>query len=96
MSQQTVIILNAVAATGAGVAIRPHGSQVTVQAKQTGGTSATLDIEGSLDGTNWDIIGTISLTTDTTDHLAFDEKWVSIRANLSAITGGAVTAIAAY
>ena len=59
----------------------------------TGAVTATVEIEGSLDNTNWFPISTLSLTGTTTDtkHSVDTVNAAFIRADLTAITGTAAT-----
>ena len=59
----------------------------------TGAVTATVEIEGSLDSTNWFPISTLSLTGTTTDtkHAVSTVNAAFIRADMTAITGTAAT-----
>ncbi len=93
------ILLNAATATGAGSSIGARAAKMSFQAVGTtsaGAGAAVIDIEGSLDGSNWVVIGTISLTLSTTaanDGFTSDAPWTHIRGNVKSIsgTGAAVT-----
>ncbi len=71
----------------------------TFQAKVvgTGAVTATVIIEVSNDGANFDTMATITLsgTTTDTDGFVSDASWLYVRARLTAIsgTGAAVTVI---
>src|SRR3990167_7389421 len=86
-------LLNAATATGGGSAIEARASNMAFQAIGTtssGAGTAAVDIEGSLDGTNFLVLGTISLTLATTasnDGFATDAPWAHIRANVTSISG---------
>ena len=59
-----------------------------------GAGSATVLIQGSLDGTHWVTLLTISLvlaTTETTDGGTTDAPWKFVRASLTAIAGTGAT-----
>lgn len=85
------------AATGTGVpaGATPIGvaSRKTYQASGTttnGAGAATILIQGSNDGTNWDLIGTIVLvlaTTTSSDSFSSDDRYAFVRGNVSAISG---------
>jgi hypothetical protein len=70
-----------------------NGGKAVFQAMGTtsaGAGSATIEIQGSLDDTNWVDLGTISLTlstTSATDGFAIDAPWEKVRANVTAISG---------
>lgn len=52
--------------------------------------SATINIEGSLDGTRWDVIGTFNLTLGTaavSDSFTSDDRYAFVRSNVTAISG---------
>jgi hypothetical protein len=81
-------LLAAATTTGAGTAWQGPSGEKTYQASGTtsaGAGAATILIQGSNDGSNWDLIGTHSLTLATNDRYKF------VRANVTAISGtGAV------
>lgn len=90
MSFNTVTMLDAATGTGAGTA-HPNGeSDMTFVASQTGGTNATVLVEGSQDNTNWFTVHSFALTNDDAAQV-IKEKWRYLRGNVSAITGGSVT-----
>lgn len=86
-------IFQAVTATGAQEAFKPRGSKKVFQAygnTSAGAGAATIVIEGSIFGTNYVTLGTISLTLGTTvtsDGFAIDAPWPFVRARISAISG---------
>lgn len=86
-------LLNAVTATGAGTAINNPNVQKTYQAAGTtasGSGAATIKVEGSNDGANWDTIGTITLTlgtASTSDSFTSNDRYRKIRGNVSALSG---------
>lgn len=86
-------LLTAAIATGAGSAVQNLAGVKTYQADGTtsaGAGAATILVQGSNDGTNWDTIGTITLTLATTtssDSFASDDRYAHIRGNVSAISG---------
>lgn len=74
----------------------PHRVYAARGTTSAGAGAATILIQGSLDGTNWITLATITLTLATTssaDGFASTAPWPYIRANVSAIsgTGAAVT-----
>ena len=85
-------LLNAVTATGASSAIQVDGGQ-PVFLQVTGITTATVALQGSLDGTNFATIGT-ALTADGIITIANSPKYV--RANCTAYTSGTITAKILY
>jgi len=97
-------LLTAATATGAGSAYALNKASKTLQAFGTttaGSGSATILIQGSNDGTNWDTIGTITLTLATTtssDSFISADRYNRHRANVSAIsgTGASVTVMAGF
>lgn len=60
----------------------------------TGSVTATLNIYGSNDGTNWILLATITLsgTTSATDAIVFAAPYTSLKGNVGAITGTGATA----
>lgn len=55
-----------------------------------GAGAAEVDVEGSLDGSNWEVLNTITLTLGTTeiaDGVAQDSAWKYVRGNLKSISG---------
>ena len=97
MSYRTIIgegastkLLAAATTTETGTAVKPISKDRTFIATQTGGTSATVLIEVSNDGTNFITLSSISLTVDTAG-VATDAAWQFVRARISAIVGGSVT-----
>ena len=85
-------LLNAVTATGASSAVQVDGGQ-PVFLQVTGITTATVALQGSLDGTNFATIGT-ALTADGIVTIANSPKYV--RANCTAYTSGTITAKILY
>jgi hypothetical protein len=90
-------LLSAVAVTGAGGAVPGVAGPKTFQATGTtasGSGAAAVAVQGSLDGVNFDTIGTITLTlgvASSSDSFAFDECYAAIRGNVTSISGtGAV------
>jgi hypothetical protein len=59
----------------------------------TGAVTATILIEGSLNGVHWTTIGTITLTDTTVDvdKVATVERWAFVRATTSNVTGTGAT-----
>jgi len=93
MSQH--FLLNGVTEVGAGAPITNHPSKKTVQAKVTGTGAlvAEIDIEGSVNGVDYEVLATISLDDDDSAHdgVALDAPWTYIRANLTTLTGTGAT-----
>jgi hypothetical protein len=90
-------LLAAATTTGAGTAWQGPSGEKTYQASGTtsaGAGAATILIQGSNDGSNWDLIGTHSLTLATTtssDSFLSNDRYKFVRANVTAISGtGAV------
>lgn len=87
-------LITAATATGAGT---PRGAEDsksrTYQASGTttaGSGAATILVQGSNDGSNWDTIGTITLTlgtTSTSDSFTSLDRYGKLRGNVSAISG---------
>jgi hypothetical protein len=87
-----VTLLNAVTATGASKAVQVDMGQPAVL-HVTGITTATVALQGSLDGTTYSTIGT-ALTADGFVTLANAPKY--LRANCTAYTSGTITAKIMY
>ena len=85
-------LLNAVTATGASSAVQVDGGQ-PVFLQVSGITTATVALQGSLDGTTFATIGT-ALTADGIITIANAPKY--IRANCTAYTSGTITAKILY
>jgi hypothetical protein len=85
-------LLNAVTATGASTAVQIDGGQ-PVFMQVSGITSATVVLQGSLDGTNWATLGS-ALTADGIVTIANAPKY--LRANCTAYTSGTITAKVLY
>jgi hypothetical protein len=85
-------LLSAVTATGASKAVQcDAGGPAFLQVN--GITSATVALQGSIDGTNWSTIGT-ALTADGLITVANAPKY--LRANCTAYVSGTVTAKILY
>lgn len=86
-------LLKAATATGAGVAAAGVRGVKSYQANGTttaGAGAATIQVQGSNNGANWDTIGTISLTLATTtssDGFVSDDRYAHLRGNVTAISG---------
>ena len=87
-----VTLLSAVVATGASKAVQVDGGQPAFL-QVSGITSATVALQGSLDGTTFSTIGT-ALTADGFVTLANAPKY--LRANVTAWTSGSITAKILY
>lgn len=93
MSIKTHNLLSAVLVTGVSEVAEPIGLNKVFQASgfvtaSTG--SATIVIQGSVDGTNYETLDTLSLslvTSVVTDFGVNTAAWPFIRANVSAISG---------
>jgi hypothetical protein len=87
-----ITLLNAVTASGASKAVQVDGGQ-PVFLQVSGITTATVALQGSLDGTTFATIGT-ALTADGIITIANSPKY--IRANCTAYTLGTITAKILY
>lgn len=94
-------LLTAATATGAGDGQPGHAGVKTFQAAGTtssGSGSASIAVQGSNDGSNWDTIGTITLTlgtASTSDSFTSDDRYEVVRGNVTAISGtGAAVSLA--
>jgi hypothetical protein len=85
-------LLSAVTATGASAAVQIDGGQ-PVFLQVSGITSATVVLQGSLDGSNWSTLGS-SLTADGLITVANAPKYV--RANCTVYVSGTITAKVLY
>lgn len=92
-SAQTTM-LSAVTGTGAGSSVLPaYQGTKTFQAAGTtsaGSGSVTVAVQCSLDGTNWDTLGSITLTLATTtssNSFASNDRCRLVRGNVTAISG---------
>jgi hypothetical protein len=86
-------LLTAATSVAAGSACNGRNARKSYQASGTttsGTGSASINVEGSLDGSNWDVIGTITLTlgtSSTSDSFASDDRYTLVRGNVTAISG---------
>ena len=87
-----VTLLSAVTATGASQAVQADAGQPAFL-QVSGITSATVALQGSLDGTNWSTIGT-ALTADGMITVANAPKY--LRANCTVYVSGTITAKILY
>ena len=87
-----VTLLSAVVATGASKAVQVDGGQPAFL-QVSGITSATVALQGSLDGTNWSTLGT-ALTADGLVTVANAPKY--LRANCTVYVTGTITAKIMY
>jgi pectate lyase len=85
-------LLSAVVATGASKAVQADAGQPAFL-QVSGITSATVALQGSLDGTNWSTIGT-ALTADGLVTVANAPKY--LRANCTVYVTGTITAKIMY
>ena len=87
-----ITLLSAVVATGASKAVQiDAGTPAFLQV--SGITSATVALQGSLDGTNWSTLGT-ALTADGIVTVANAPKY--LRANCTVYATGTITAKILY
>ena len=89
----TTLLQNGTTATAtAGVDLGQRSTK-TFQAlgsTASGSGSATVQLQGSMNNTNWDTLGTISLTlgtTSTSDGFTSDDRYQYHRVNVTAISG---------
>ena len=87
-----ITLLSAVGATGASKAVQADAGQPAFL-QVSGITSATVAMQGSLDGTNWSTIGT-ALTADGMITIANAPKY--LRANCTVYVSGTITAKILY
>ena len=87
-----VTLLSAVVATGASKAVQADAGQPAFL-QVSGITSATVALQGSLDGTNWSTIGT-ALTADGLVTVTNAPKY--LRANCTVYVTGTITAKIMY
>jgi dihydroorotate dehydrogenase len=87
-----ITILNAVVATGPSSAVQADAGQPAFL-QVSGITTATVALEGSLDGSNWTTVGT-ALTANGIVIVANAPKY--LRANVIAWTAGSITAKILY
>ena len=87
-----ITLLNAVGATGASSAVQADAGQPAFL-QVSGITSATVVLQGSLDGTNWSTLGT-ALTADGLVTVANAPKY--LRANCTVYVTGTITAKIMY
>jgi len=87
-----ITLLSAVGATGASKAVQADAGQPAFL-QVSGITSATVILQGSLDGTNWSTIGT-ALTADGMVTVANAPKY--LRANCTVYVTGTITAKILY
>lgn len=89
----TTAIMTAATTVAAATGVAGVGALKTYQANGTtsnGAGAATIQVQGSNNGTNWDTIGTISLTLSTTsasDGFSSDDRYCLVRGNVTAISG---------
>jgi len=87
-----VTLLSAVTAVGASKAVQADGG-LPAFLQVNGITSATVVLQGSLDGTNWSTLGS-SLTADGLITVANAPKY--LRANCTVYVSGTITAKILY
>jgi len=87
-----ITLLNAVGATGASTAVQVDSGQPAFL-QVSGITSATVVLQGSLDGTNWSTLGT-ALTANGIVTVQNAPKY--LRANCTVYVTGTITAKIMY
>jgi len=87
-----ITLLNAVVATGASTAVQVDSGQPAFL-QVSGITSATVALQGSLDGTNWSTLGT-ALTANGIVTVQNAPKY--LRANCTVYVTGTITAKIMY
>ena len=87
-----ITLLNAVVATGASTAVQADAGQPAFL-QVSGITSATVALQGSLDGTNWSTLGT-ALTANGIITVQNAPKY--LRANCTVFVTGTITAKIMY
>ena len=86
--------LNGATAPGAGTGFNLTTAYANFSMQVTGtGTGLSINLQGSLDGTTWNDIGSAATANGLFTFSGTPVTW--IRANLAAITGGSVTVILA-
>ena len=89
---QPITLLSAVGATGASTAVQADAGQPAFL-QVSGITTATVALEGSLDGSNWSTVGT-ALTANGIVTVATAPKY--LRANVTVWSAGSITAKILY
>lgn len=87
---EVTTLLEAVTASGASDAVEDPPLHKILQVFGT--FTATVELEGSMDNTNWVSIGSITAP----GKIANAESWKRVRANVTAYTSGTITAILGY
>jgi len=87
-----ITLLNAVVATGASTAVQVDSGQPAFL-QVSGITSATVVLQGSLDGTNWSTLGT-ALTAN--GIITVQNAPTYLRANCTVYVTGTITAKVMY
>ena len=94
------VLLNAVTDNGSGKAVHfDKGSPTRIAQAVFGGgasaVSATVALEGSLDGTNWTTIGSVNLAASpvasAVSYITSTSPWPAMRGTVSAISGSGAT-----
>lgn len=92
-----LMLLNGVTSVAAGSAVNGISGGKTYQASgstSSGTGSATVLVQCSNDSTNWDTLGTITLTlgtSSTSNSFASDDRCAYVRGNVTALTGTGAT-----
>lgn len=104
MSKQATKLLSSATATGAGnTVLMPSGangrgrcSYQAIANGSAGAFAATVAVQVSNDGTNWETLGTLTLsgtaTTADADSFMADTPWQYVRGYVTAISGTDATA----
>lgn len=89
-------ILDAVVATVASIPLVLPAGKKMFHISMASGT-ATVVIEGSVDGVNWTVLYTVATSTSTAEKdVELDDVYPQHRARVSAWTSGAITVTAAW
>lgn len=88
--EHNTTLLNAAEATGAGPVFNPP-ADATVRLHATISNTATVKLQGSIDGTTWFDLYTVTATEAFTS-----DAWPYLRGNVTAYTSGTVTLLAAW
>lgn len=89
MIQASLLLSTTTNTTGAAVLDKVPGGTFQATVTGTGAVGVTVNIQGSLDASNWITLGTITLsgTTSATDGFVSLGEWVAYRAVTSGATG---------
>ena len=89
MIQASLLLSTTTNTTGTAVLDKIPGGTFQATITGTGALTATVNVQASLDATNWITLGTITLsgTTTATDGFVNLGEWVAYRAVTSGVTG---------